>query len=80
MKNTILFIGELVPNITHGISLANKLNIEVHAGHGLDYKTTKILSKIKEIEEFNIGHFIIGESIFFGLSNVIKKFKRIIKN
>ena len=36
--------------------VANKLNIEVHAGHGLDYKTTKILSKIKEIEEFNIGH------------------------
>jgi pyridoxine 5-phosphate synthase len=60
--------------------LANKLNIEVHAGHGLDYKTTKILSKIKEIEEFNIGHFIIGESIFFGISNVIKKFKRIINN
>ena len=60
--------------------LANKLNIEVHAGHGLDYKTTKILNKIKEIEEFNIGHFIIGESIFIGLSNVIKKFKRIIKN
>ena len=60
--------------------LANKLNIEVHAGHGLDYKTTKILTKIKEIEEFNIGHFIIGESIFIGLSNVIKKFKRIIKN
>ena len=60
--------------------LANKLNIEVHAGHGLDFKTTKILNKIKEIEEFNIGHFIIGESIFIGLSNVIKKFKRIIKN
>ena len=60
--------------------LANKLNIEVHAGHGLDYKTTKILTKIKEIEEFNIGHFIIGESIFIGLSKVIKKFKRIIKN
>ena len=60
--------------------LANKLNIEVHAGHGLDYKTTKILNKIKEIEEFNIGHFIIGESIFLGLSNVIKKFKKIIKN
>ena len=59
--------------------LANKLNIEVHAGHGLDYKTTKILNKIKEIEEFNIGHFIIGESIFIGLSNVIKKFKKIIK-
>ena len=60
--------------------LAKKLNIEVHAGHGLDYKTTKILNKINEIEEYNIGHFIIGESIFNGLSNVIKKFKKIIKN
>jgi pyridoxine 5-phosphate synthase len=37
--------------------LANKLNIEVHAGHGLDYKTTKILNKINEIQEFNIGPF-----------------------
>ena len=59
---------------------AKKLNIEVHAGHGLDYKTTKILTKIKEIKEFNIGHYIIGESIFFGLSKVIKNFKKIIKN
>jgi pyridoxine 5-phosphate synthase len=59
--------------------LAKKLNIDVHAGHGLDYQTTKILSKINEIQEFNIGHFIIGESIFFGLSKVIKNFKKIIK-
>ena len=59
--------------------LARKLNIEVHAGHGLDYQTTKILSKINEIQEFNIGHFIIGESIFFGLSKVIRNFKKIIK-
>ena len=60
-------------------ALAKKLNIEVHAGHGLDYQTTKILSKINEIQEFNIGHFIIGESIFFGLSKVIRSFKKIIK-
>ena len=60
--------------------LASKLNLEVHAGHGLDYKTTKILTKITEIQEFNIGHFIIGESIFFGLSKVIRNFKKIIKN
>ena len=59
--------------------LGDKLGLEIHAGHGLDYKTTQILSKIKEITEFNIGHFIIGESIFFGLSKVIKKFKKLIK-
>ena len=58
--------------------LASKLDLEVHAGHGLDYKTTRIINKIKQIEEFNIGHFIIGESIFFGLLKVIKNFKKII--
>ena len=56
---------------------ANSLGIEVHAGHGMDYKTAKILSKIHEIKEFNIGHFIIGESIFYGLENIIKTFKKI---
>jgi pyridoxine 5-phosphate synthase len=60
-------------------SNANNFGIEVHAGHGLDYKTTKILSKINEIKEFNIGHYIIGESIFFGLPKIIKNFKNIIK-
>tara|TARA_B100001540_G_scaffold149390_1_gene132478 strand:- start:504 stop:1217 length:714 start_codon:yes stop_codon:yes gene_type:complete len=58
---------------------ANTLGIEVHAGHGMDYKTTEVLSKIKEIKEFNIGHFIIGESISVGLKNVIKKIKKTIK-
>ena len=59
-------------------SLASSLGLEVHAGHGLDYRSVKLLSKIKEIQEFNIGHYIIGESIFFGLSRVIKNFKKII--
>ena len=58
---------------------ANSLGLEVHAGHGMDYKTAKILSKIDEIKEFNIGHFIIGESIFFGLKKIISKFKSILK-
>ena len=59
--------------------IASNLGLEVHAGHGLDYKTTIILTKINSIKEFNIGHFIIGESIFFGLKKVIKRFKNIIK-
>ena len=53
---------------------AKSIGLEVHAGHGMDYKTAKILSSISEIKEFNIGHFIIGESISIGLKNVIKKF------
>jgi len=64
-------------NIKKCCEAAKKIGLEVHAGHGLDYKSTAILSKIKEIEEFNIGHFIIGESIIHGLKDTIKRFKRI---
>ena len=67
-------------NIKKCAKLGKLLGLEVHAGHGIDFKTAKILSKIKEIEEFNIGHFIIGESIFDGFKHTIKKFKRIIKS
>jgi len=79
IKSKKNYINEL-NRIKNSSVLANKYNIEVHAGHGLDYKTTKILNKIKEIQEFNIGHFIIGEAVFFGLSKVIKNFKKIIRN
>ena len=58
--------------------VANSIGLEVHAGHGIDYETAKKLSKINLIKEFNIGHFIIGESISEGLNKVIKKFKKII--
>ena len=58
---------------------AKSLGLEVHAGHGMDYKTASILSNIKHIEEFNVGHFIIGESLINGIEKVIKKFKKISK-
>ena len=59
--------------------LGNKLGLEVHAGHGLTYKSAKILRRISGIKEFNIGHFIIGESIFVGLAKTIKNFRRILR-
>jgi pyridoxine 5-phosphate synthase len=66
--------------IKKAVHKGNKLGLEVHAGHGLTYKSSKILSKIKGIHEFNIGHFLIGESIFDGMSSTIKKFKKILKS
>ena len=78
IKNKKKFSKEIT-KIHRSTTYANKIGLEVHAGHGMDYKTTKILSKIKGIKEFNIGHFIIGESIFYGLKNTIKYFKKISK-
>ncbi len=65
--------------IKSAVNLGNHLDLEVHAGHGLTYKSAKILSSIPGIREFNIGHYLIAESIFSGLSNVISEFKKIIK-
>ena len=65
--------------IKKAVNLGNTLGLEVHAGHGLTYKSAKILSRVKGIKEFNIGHFLIGDSIFIGLDKSIKKFKKIIK-
>ena len=78
IKNNKNYSAEL-KKIRHCSKYAKSLGLEVHAGHGLDYKSAKILSSIKEIEEFNIGHFIIGESIFYGLKKVIQNFKNILK-
>ena len=73
------FSNEFV-KIKNCAKFGNSIGLEIHAGHGMDYKTTKILNKIKEIKEFNIGHFIVGESIFNGFHEVIKKIKRISRN
>ena len=65
--------------IKKAVKKGNELGLEIHAGHGLTYSSAKILSKVKGIKEFNIGHFLIGESIFEGLPSIITKFKKILK-
>ncbi len=54
------------------------LGLEVVAGHGLTYNNVKPVASIEEIEELNIGHSIIANSIFWGLSTAVKRMKRLI--
>ena len=70
-------IEELI-RIEKAAEFANNNNIEVHAGHGLNFNNVIDIAKIKYIKELNIGHFIIGESIFMGLESAVKKMKNII--
>ena len=56
----------------------DKTKMKFNVGHGLTYHSAKYLKKINNINEYNIGHFIISESLFCGFSKVIKKFKKII--
>tara|TARA_B100002051_G_C16721001_1_gene632421 strand:+ start:582 stop:1307 length:726 start_codon:yes stop_codon:yes gene_type:complete len=65
--------------IKQSVNFATNIGLEVHAGHGITFSSAKILSKIKGIREFNIGHFLIGESVFISIKDCIKKFKKIFK-
>ena len=65
--------------ISRAVDLGNNLGLEVHAGHGLTFESARILSNIRGIKEFNIGHYLIGESIFDGLGKTIRKFRNIMK-
>ena len=55
-----------------GATLARRLGLEVHAGHGLDYASAETIAALPEIVELNIGHFLIGEAMFIGLAAAIK--------
>ncbi len=58
-------------------SFAHSLGLEVHAGHGLTYETVQPIAALPEVLELNIGHFLIGESIFRGLTPAIAEMRRL---
>jgi len=56
---------------------ADKLGLEVAAGHGLNYHNVHEMMKIQEIVELNIGQSIIARSVFTGLSDAVKEMKKL---
>ncbi|WP_374306964.1 pyridoxine 5'-phosphate synthase [Methylocella sp.] len=55
--------------------LAERLGVECHAGHGLDFDAARAISALPQIAELNIGHFLMGEAIFVGLPAAIAKMR-----
>ncbi len=64
--------------IKESTAFAKKIDISCHAGHGLTFDNVSSIVSIKGIDELNIGHFLIGNSIFDGLENSILKMRNII--
>jgi pyridoxine 5-phosphate synthase len=58
--------------IRHGAQLARRLGLEVHAGHGLGFDTAPAIAALPEIVELNIGHFLIGEAVYCGITEVVR--------
>jgi len=64
--------------IVNAAKTAKKLNLRVHAGHGLHYNNVSPLVAIKEIEEYNIGHSIISRAVLVGLERAVREMKALL--
>lgn len=60
-----------------GARRAAQLGLDVHAGHGLTFDNVSAVAAIPEITELNIGHFLMGEALFTGLSTAIMRMKKL---
>ena len=67
--------ARLLANLKATAAEASRLGLEVHAGHGIDYETVRAVAEIPELAELNIGHFLIGEAIFVGLTPAIQRMR-----
>ncbi len=63
--------------LTEMASFADGLGLEVHAGHGLTYGCVQPIAALPEVKELNIGHFLMGESMFLGMENAIGEMRRL---
>ena len=63
--------------ITDMAALAAKNGIEPHAGHGLTFENVQPIAAIPQIAELNIGHYLIGEAVFVGLENAIRRMREL---
>ena len=61
--------------LTDAAALAAKNGIEPHAGHGLTFENVQPIAAIPQIAELNIGHYLIGEAIFIGLEESVRKMR-----
>ena len=64
--------------MTDMAAFAHDLGLEVHAGHGLTYDDVRPIAALPQVQEVNIGHFIIGEAVFRGLGPAIQEMRRIL--
>jgi pyridoxine 5-phosphate synthase len=63
--------------VVDSAALAVKNGIEPHAGHGLTFDNVQPIAAIPQIAELNIGHYLVGEAIFIGLEESIRKMRRL---
>ena len=64
--------------IVDAAAFAQKLGLEVHGGHGLDYENVPPIARIPEIVELNIGHSIIARAVMVGIEQAVREMKELL--
>ena len=72
-------IADELDKIQSAAVAANKLGLSVSAGHGLNYHNVQAIVQIREIEELNIGHSIVGRALFVGMERAVREMVELIK-
>lgn len=47
--------------------------LDIHAGHGLNYRNIAPVAQIEDLEDFNIGHSIVARSVFVGIRQATRE-------
>jgi pyridoxine 5-phosphate synthase len=61
--------------VTEGARLGRKLNLQVHAGHGLNYVNVGAVAAIEEMIELNIGHSIVARATLVGMERAVREMR-----
>lgn len=66
---------EAIKPYTEAAVLANKLGLDINAGHDLSLENIKFFKQsIPNLAEVSIGHALIAESLYLGLENVVNMY------
>ena len=68
---------EILDQLRQGAKVAHEVGLEIHAGHGLTFDNVAPVAAIPEVVELNIGHFLIGEAVFMGLTEAIREMRSV---
>jgi len=64
--------------IQKAAALGRQLGLEVHAGHGLDYRNVQAIVAIPEIEELSIGFSIVARAAVVGITQAVREMKALL--
>lgn len=66
--------------IRESAQYGHELGLEIHAGHGLDYRNVRSIVAIPEITELSIGFSIVARSAIVGIDQAVREMLSLLEN